>query len=56
MTKTEAIYQAFCEIVPFTKKEVTVRVEDDTDEYGNFVRVYFEKSVSSKVRYDNNIR
>lgn len=54
MTKKEAIYQAFCEIVPYSNKEITIQVEESKDEYGNYVRVYYDGKCSSKIRFFNN--
>lgn len=54
MTKQKSIYEAFKEVVPFTNGEVTVQVEDDVDEYSNFVRVHWEGKQSSKIRYETN--
>lgn len=54
MTRNEAIYNAFLEIVPFSKDEVEVQVEDGEDEYGVFVRVHCDGKQSSKIRYETN--
>ncbi len=58
MTRNEAVYNAFLEIVPPTKNEVEVQVEEDVDEYGTFVRVWYQALnpnrdvVSSKYYYE----
>lgn len=51
MSKDEAIYNGFCEIIPFSKDEIEVKVEDDEDGYGTFVRVAWNNTISSKYYY-----
>jgi hypothetical protein len=52
MTKDDAIYEAFKEVVPFTNDEVTVEVENGDDKYGKFVIVHWNDKQSSKIRYN----
>ncbi len=54
MSKDEAIYNGFCEIIPFSKNEIEVQVEDGEDEYGIFVKVHCDGKQSSKIRYETN--
>jgi hypothetical protein len=51
-SRNEAIYNGFCEIIPFSKDEVEVQVEDGEDGYGVFVRVHHEGKISSKYYYE----
>lgn len=52
LTKDEAIYRAFIEVVPHTLDKIKVQVEEGEDEYGEFVRVHWEGKQSSKIRYE----
>lgn len=50
--KDDAVYAAYCEIVPYTSNPVGVQVEEGEDEFGLFVRVYWNEKQSSKIRYE----
>lgn len=52
MTRDDAIYLAYCEIVPFTSNPVEVQIEEGEDEFGLFVRVHWDTIKSSKIRYE----
>lgn len=49
--REDAIYDAFCEIVPYTKASIEVQVEDSEDAYGTFVVIYWNNTKSSKYYY-----
>lgn len=51
MTRDEAIYLGFCEVVPYTKESVEVDVIDDTDDLGMYLTVTFNGITSSKYYY-----
>lgn len=53
MSKDEAIYNGFCEIIPFSKDEIEVQVEDGKDEYGTYLIVEFANNLNpSKCYYE----
>lgn len=52
MTREEAIYNGFCEIIPFSKDETEVQIEDGKDEYGSFVKIHHIGKISSKYYYE----
>lgn len=50
--KDDAVYAAYCEIVPYTSNKVQIELEEGEDEFGLFVRVHWEGKQSSKIRYE----
>lgn len=52
MTRDDAVYEGFIEIVPYTNNEVTVQVEENEDEFGVYVIVHYDSKHSSKIRYE----
>ena len=50
--RDDAIYEGFCEIIPYTKSSVEVQVEDGEDDLGSFVIVKYAGMTSSKYYYE----
>ena len=53
MTKEQAIDEAVKEVVD-TRDTVEVRLFDEKDDYGKYVRILYKGIFSSKIRYEEN--